>query len=533
MAPERSPARSAPMGVRLGSGQAARADAATRRNSALTAAAAAVLLMTAPDALGAELWSDSDGVSVRWDNTLQQTEAFRGAPVDQALVAGINADDGDRRFTGGLVADRSEIFSELDADAGSFGARVSVAAWVDPIYLSSHGGEDPATFNPVSVPPGQFPSAVKQLQGLHAELFDAFVHENGSVDNVPVNVRLGRYTLLWGESLFFGGNGIASGQGPLDILRSREIPDSTAKDLFLPVAQASISVQLGAGLSLEAYDQFEWRPDRLPGVSTFFSTTDIAGVGAERLLVPNGTALLRQSDRSPSGVGQFGLALRGSAGQTDWGVYALRAGERDPLLQIDPGTERYRLLYPAGIGIFGASASGFVGANAIAGEMSLHAGVPVGRAGGLVAGDTVPRDDSLNAQASVTSQLAPGRLWDSAQILAELAGNTVLRAPAGVDPASAAGRTTVAVEAQFAPQYFHALPGLDLDPAVTVSYGLTGSSAIDPEFQAGAGAVILSLALVWRTVWHVSVQYTRFVGGPSVQLLADRDFVAISIRRSF
>ena len=171
--------------------------------------------------------------------------------------------------------------------------------------------------------------------------------------------------------------------------------------------------------------------------------------------------------------------------------------------------------------------------NAIAGELSLHTGVPVSRAGGLTAGETLPRDESLNMQLSVSSQLSPGRWWDSAQILAELAGNSVLRAPAGVDPASAAGRTTAAIEAQFAPRYFHALPALDLDPSVTISYGLAGASEIDPEFRSRSGAVILSLAIVWRTTWHVGVQYTRFVGEPSVQLLADRDLASISLRRSF
>ena len=48
--------------------------------------------------------------------------------------------------------------------------------------------------------------------GNDAELLNAFVQDRFTVFGLPASVRLGRQTLLWGESLFFANNGIAAGQ---------------------------------------------------------------------------------------------------------------------------------------------------------------------------------------------------------------------------------------------------------------------------------------------------------------------------------
>jgi hypothetical protein len=46
----------------------------------------------------------------------------------------LNQDDGDNNFDKGLVSNRLDLLSELDMTWRNWGARVSGAAWYDPIY---------------------------------------------------------------------------------------------------------------------------------------------------------------------------------------------------------------------------------------------------------------------------------------------------------------------------------------------------------------------------------------------------------------
>ena len=159
------------------------------------------------------------------------------------------------------------------------------------------------------------------------------------------------------------------------------MPDSTAKELFLPVGQVSASLELRPGLSVEIYDQPEWRRERLPGVGTVFSTNDTLDLGGERLFLPNGQALSRGADRVPaSAADQFGAALHATSGQTDWGVYALEGDARSPLVVIDPPANSYHLLFAGHVGVVGRQRLHLC--------RQQHAGggsfVPCGRARGCV-----------------------------------------------------------------------------------------------------------------------------------------------------
>ena len=97
----------------------------------------------------AELWSDGDA-SVQLDTTVQFTGLRRLTPPQSRLLANPNADDGDRAFASGAASNRTDVFSELDADYGSLGVRFSGAFWYDPVYLNRTANNSPATFNPIS-----------------------------------------------------------------------------------------------------------------------------------------------------------------------------------------------------------------------------------------------------------------------------------------------------------------------------------------------------------------------------------------------
>jgi hypothetical protein len=479
---------------------------------------------------------------VRLDTTVQFTNLRRLGARQQRLVANPNSDDGDRNFSSGDVSNRSDVFSELDADYGAAGVRLSGAGWYDPVYRERDANDSPATFNPYSVPHNRFTRAVQSLEGLDGELLDAFAHDTFDVGGAQVGVRLGRHTLIWGESLFFGENGIAIGQAPMDFIKANNVPDTPARELFLPVNQISASVQIRPGLSIEVYDQLEWRQDRMPGVGSYFSTTDILDAGGERFIAAPGLFRYRVPDQQPGSGGQFGAAVHATLGDVDLGVYALRYNARSPVVTMVgcagpcglPGQiGTYRLVYARGINVFGASASTFLGNDNLAGEVSVRRGTPL-LARADLGPSTLPRGDTAHGEVSIVAERPANAVWDRATLAAELAANALLDTPADSgarDPATT--RAAAAVQGKLTLDYFHVLPALDLSPFVAAAYGITGRSSVDEEMVAGTGNITIGVQATYRSVWHLEVRVTDYIGSAGRQPLADRSFIAFNVRRSF
>ncbi len=514
------------------------------------AGAALLALCVAQVAQGAEIDAGSD-MQLRWDTTLRTSLGVRTETQNAALLRNPNADDGDRAFNPGLISERVDVLSEADlllpdSPLGEFGLGVSADGWYDAAYHGRTANRSPATFNPVSVPNTRFPKDVQALEGDEAELLTATVHDRFMADDMPVTVRLGRQTLLWGESLFSTENGIAAGQAPVDEIKALSQPLAEAKELFLPVAQAVVTVAPRPGFSLEAYIQPEWRPNRLPGVGGFFSTSDILDVGGERLLDGN-SAFLRTADRRGDGLGQFGAALKVNAGDIDVGLYALRFDAKSPQVFVVPNglmsgpvLGHYGLLYPRGIGVLGASCSSFVGDSNVAGEISVRMNMPLASQlpplFGALADAALPyaRGTTLHGQVSSQTTLPPRFFWQGAMLQAEVTANAVLavtRDPADVAPGRQS--TAAAFRFVFTPQYFQVLPQLDISLPVGLAYDVIGSSAVLADQTAHAGNAELGVNATWRTVWTAALTYTHFLGSPAHQALADRDFVVLAVSRTF
>jgi hypothetical protein len=503
-------------------------------------------------AQAAEIDTGTD-VQLRWDTTLRTSLGVRTSPQDPALLRNSNADDGDRAFNPGLMSERLDVLSELDLQMpetalGEIGIGASADGWYDAAYQGRTANRSPATFNPISVPNTRFPQDVQVLEGRDAELLTASVHDRFMVDDTPVTIRLGRQTLLWGESLFSTENGIAAGQAPVDGIKALSQPLAEAKELFLPVTQAMAELAPRPGLSLQTYVQLEWRPNRLPGVGSYFSTSDILDVGGERLLDGN-SAYLRTQDRRGQGLGQFGTALKLTTGDIDLGLYALRFDAKSPQIFVVPNglaqgpiLGRYGLLYPRGIDVFGGSFSTFAGDSNVAGEMSVRLNMPLVSHLPALAAQAAPADaalpyargTTLHAQMSSQTTLPPSAFWQGATAEAELTANSVLAVTR--DPAARApGRQTTAASLRlvFTPQYFQVLPQLDMSIPVGVAYDILGSSAVLADQSAHAGNAELALNATWRTVWTAALTYTHFLGSPAHQPLADRNFVLLALTRTF
>jgi len=501
-------------------------------------------LCVAQAARAAEIDTGSD-VQIRWDTTVRTTLGARTEPADAALLKNPNADDGDRAFAPGLISERIDVLSEIDVRVpdsalGDLGIDASADGWYDEAYHQHTANRSPASFNPVSVPNTQFPKDVRALEGDEAELLTANLHDRFTVGDMPVSLRLGRQTLLWGESLFATENGIAAGQAPVDDIKALSQPLAEAKELFLPVTQAVASVSPWPDVSVEAYAQAEWRPDRLPGVASFFSTSDILDVGGERLL-EGGSAYLRTADRRPNDLGQFGGAIKINTGDVDLGFYALRFDAKSPQIFLAPDGSatgpvlgHYGLQYPRGIGLFGASFSAFAGDSNVAGEISVRDNMPLVSRFPSDAASPYARGTTLHAQMSSVTQVPPGRFWQGASLEAEITANAVLAVTGGAG-ALAPGRQKAAsaLRVVFSPQYFRVLPHLDMSLPIGVAYDVVGSSQVLADQPAHAGNAELAVNATWRTVWVAALTYTHFIGSPAHQALADRDFVTLTVSRTF
>src|SRR6185436_10926471 len=134
-----------------------------------------------------------------------------------AFPQALNFNAGDDNFRKrGFVSKRIDLLSEFDAVyKKDFGVRVSAAAWYDAAY---RGKTDATDVVNGQTPSDEFPSGTRDLAGRKAEVLDAFVFGGWDMgEGRKLTARLGKHAVLYGESLFFGDNGIARAQGPNDI----------------------------------------------------------------------------------------------------------------------------------------------------------------------------------------------------------------------------------------------------------------------------------------------------------------------------
>jgi hypothetical protein len=549
--------------------------------------AAATALAIAAPTLAADFSLGGGDVKLNWTNTFRYGAAFRLDDRDPVLLGHPNGDDGDYNFGKGLISNRIELLSELDARSRQgFGARISAAGWYDAVYNSHNdnpgfvGGAVP---NQTSVTSDQFTRKTRDLHGRKVELRDAFVQGRLDLGGMPLVVRLGQHALVWGESVFFAANAIAGGQSAYDISRLLADPTAQPKEFVLPVAQLSAQLQLSPDLSLGGYVQFRHRANRLAAVGSYFSVSDVVGDGAERMWIGAGAAVPREQDLKADDSGQFGLQARWRLGETDLGFYAIRFHDKDPqqvtrlgLISI-PGIQPfvaptgYYLAYHEATSALGVSLSRSLGEVNLAAEASIRRNQSLGSSGhavdasALAPPGVVPASDNRDNPAyavgntahvniSAIWALKPSPMWREALLIGEVAWNRLLsckKSCASLDPN--ATRDAISLRAVFEPTYRQIVPGLDLGIPVGLGWTPDGSRSVIGPFAypaEGGGDVTIGLNGTYEQAWRLNLAYAHFFGkaAPLLDLPADpsippsftyqqgrrdRDFVSVSVRRSF
>lgn len=548
----------------------------------LTALGAASIMVSGVH--GMELDTGNPDIKARWDNTIKYSSAFRvkGASPELASTrfgqTGIvgpnnsNQDDGNNNFGKGLVSNRVDLLSEFDLQSQNYGLRLSGTASYDTSYNSSTDNTSRTSNHAVT---NEFADETQKIMGRKAELLDAFVWGKFDISNRPVTLRLGRHTLLWGETLFFGANGIAGGQAPLDLVKLLSVPNSQFKEVALPTGKLSGQVQLTNDLTLGGYVGYEWKKTRLMPVGAYLSDTDILGPGAESINAGPTGVFSKQADIDAKKSGQGGVQLHWHAEdvETDFGLYAIRYNSTGPsnvyttVNGFPPGSSgqgnltasSYRWAYHEGIRAFGFSATKTVGAWSLAGEASIRQNTPLASSGQSVlpsigVGVNYDNDknpgyavgDTAHLNFSWLASLGPSFISREATFLGEIAWNTRTKVTKNANMLNPnADKSATGVRMVYAPSYRQALPGLDITPSVGMGYTWGRSSAVGNAFGVNKGGDInVGIAATYLGKWVASLNYVHYIGliGSSTdnnndvqfkQSLKDRNFVSLSLRTTF
>ena len=314
---------------------------------------AAGLLLFAVSAQGAELFRSGD-LEVTLDTTLSHGVTVRVAKRDPDLLADPNGNDGDRNYGRELVSNTSKVTSDLDIRRGPFGAFLRVSGFVDFEHDDDLGTAQ---------------------DGEDADILDAYVTGAFDVGETPLDLKLGRHVLNWGESTFIQ-NGV-NVVNPVDVSRIR-LPGAELREALLPVSMVSASTAPTDRLSVEGFYQLEWEKTEIDPVGSYFSVTDYVGPGAERAVIslpgapipdtgygfgPLTTAInvdltgqqaqpafdprflnvSRGRDGEPGDSGQWGFALRYLAEElnsTEFGFFFVNHHSRLPLVSARAGTRQ-------------------------------------------------------------------------------------------------------------------------------------------------------------------------------------------------
>ncbi|MFY9812123.1 DUF1302 domain-containing protein [Aquabacterium sp.] len=511
-------------------------------------------------------------LSVRWDNTFKYSTAWRVKAPSAELTgpASANHDDGNLNFGKGRISNRVDWLTEADVVyARNYGFRLSAAAWYDSVYNGRNdnpgfaGGAFP---NNWSIPSNAFSDETRRLHGRKADLLDAFVFGGFDVGDTRLNLRLGRHSVLWGETLFFGMNGIAGAMAPVDVIKLASVPGTQFKEAIRPTPQISAQWQLSSNVSVGAFYQFNWEENRLPAAGSYFSGLDFQPAGGVALNTGPGVQAMRRADQKPSDLGQGGVQLRFTALETDFGLYAVRFHSKTPQ-QVNNigvlGLDSYQLAYQQGITALGASASHAFGPMQVSAEASIRrnqdlassAAVDLGPIFGLPIttnntnnpGYAVGRTAHINLSTMWTLPSTP--LAREAMLMGEIMWNRVLsvdKNPGALDPNST--RDAISLRLLFEPTYRQVLPGLDIGVPIGVGYSPKGSRsrtlgpALPPD---NGGDFTIGLNGSYLDEWRFSVNYTSYFGSakpilagnpPSFsygQFMRDRNFVSLSVRRTF
>jgi len=319
--------------------------------------AAIILALSAPVAQAAEFYfGEDEDIQLSINSSISVGSSFRMKDNDPSSYFSANSFDGvnGTQFSGTSDDDNLNFkknrpfstiikgFNDFKLEKGDFGAFVRVKYWYDLELKDGdrpHGNSVNGYTSGTPLSDDGFSDTAK-FAGI--QLLDAYVYAGFEVGEVPVDVRLGRQVVSWGESTFIQGG--INAINPLDVSALRR-PGATLKEGLLPVGMLYANAGLSENLSVEAFYQYEWEKTQIDGCGTFFSTHDYVADGCDYITVladdksayDAGMYSLRRDDIEPENGGQYGIAFRyysEALNDTEFGFYFMNIHSRLPALNV-------------------------------------------------------------------------------------------------------------------------------------------------------------------------------------------------------
>lgn len=257
-----------------------------------------------------------------------------------------NTDDGNLNF------EKGEMYSlilkgvhDFEVSGERMGAVVRFKYWYD--FELEDGERLHGTTNNLYVPNQPLDDLPYNEFARHkgARLLDAFVYGDFTLGDMPLDLRLGRQVVSWGESTFIQGG--LNSVNPADVSAFRR-PGVEIKEGLLPVGMVYGSLGMTDNLTVEGFYQYEWEKYIIDPCGGYFADADFAADGCNILTIQNsqvptmsdayamaiGLYMNRDADVEPDDGGQFGVALRYFAenlGGTEFGLYYMNLHGRIPL----------------------------------------------------------------------------------------------------------------------------------------------------------------------------------------------------------
>lgn len=377
------------------------------RRAPLALAIATAALWTAPASAVEFEAGDWTG---NWNTTLSIGSSWRAEGPDHALVppgdgkaVGINdGRGGSTTGTGNLNYKRGDRYSTIakfvtDVSLAKEGKGVLVRAkgWYDDELENGdvHYGNQANGYQKGRPLSDNGYEKLQRFRGV--ELLDAYVYGDFEVADMPLQARVGRQVVNWGESLFVPGiNQINAFDVPALRRAGTEI-----KEALLPAGMVYGNLGVGNGRSVEAFYQFQRAVTPIDGCGSYWSVTE-GMVGAEpgactmavalgatapgSMAAPAAQVAAIKGRKSSHG-GQGGLAMRFpvEALDTEFGIYAANIHSRTPIVSAfkntAPAPVRPKAFweYPEDIRIFALTATTTVKGWSVGSELSYSPNTPV------------------------------------------------------------------------------------------------------------------------------------------------------------
>ena len=509
-----------------------------------------------------EISTGNPDLNVNLDTTARYTLGVRAESQDKKILNNpVYGADSDALFKrGDLVANRLDLLTEFVVTyKREMGARVSAAGWVDEAYSrgpqNALGNDTPYFGNNWS------PTADRYYKGPSGEILDAFVFGKIDVGPVPVNVKAGRHTNYWGESLFAAHTGVNYGQAPVDIRKALANPGSEAKELFFPMNQVSAQAQLTDTVSLSSYYGLEWRADRIPDGGTYLGDVAFLFQGPDKFPLIGATRLDPLKGRNS---GDFGISFKWRPENLDGvlGFYYRKFDEKLPWVQFGVnGQNAYREVFARGTELYGVSLNKVFGGVSVGTELAYRKDTALLSTGVSGEDNQGARGNTLHGLVNAIALLNKSPMWDSAVLLGELTWTHRLSVSKHAELAQIDGnigcagkdkwdgcttKDAFAVNLAFTPTWTQVFPSIDLSLPITYGIGLKGNGATPGSSNQGAGSYSIGLSAAYQGNTTVTLKYNDYLvkyrddgnvvtsfNGQSPALLSDRGWVSLTLKTSF